>query len=63
MNKEQLLERKQLLEQDLEKYQAFTNQVMGAIEDCNFWLNQLDGADNTAPEPDESLKDAVKGTD
>ena len=62
MDKGLLFERKCLLEADLEQYLAFVNQVKGAIEDCNFWISQIEGADKPAPElPDEKITEVKDG--
>lgn len=49
MNKEVLLERKEKLEQDVEKQQQQINQLVanmnalsGAIQEVNYWLKKLE---------------------
>lgn len=60
MTKKQLIERRALLEADLEQYLAYANQVRGAIEDINYWLSLEEGADNAAP---DELGETVKGNE
>lgn len=54
MNKEKLLERIKLLETEREQVRANLIVYEGAIQDCNYWLKELDVKNN----PDKSSKSA-----
>jgi phosphoribosyl-dephospho-CoA transferase len=42
MTKEKVLQRKETLEQQRLQLIANTNAVLGAIQDCEFWLSQFE---------------------
>jgi hypothetical protein len=52
MDKETITKRKQELLATREQFLANANAVLGAIQDCDFWLSELDKAANPAPVAD-----------
>lgn len=46
IKREQIEERLKLLEQNREQLQANINATEGAIQDCRYWLEKLEEADN-----------------
>jgi hypothetical protein len=44
MTKEALLQRKKALEEARQQHMANANAAAGAIQDCDYWLDQLEQA-------------------
>ena len=53
MNKEAIEARIQQLTADKEKSAQLTILLDGAIQDCEFWLAQIEGAAMAAPSPSD----------
>ena len=49
MTKEQIVVRKAELQAQQEQLKANFNAFQGAIEECNYWLKQLEPATEAAP--------------
>lgn len=46
ITKEEILKRIEMLEQDKEKLLSNYNAVLGAIQDCNYWIQKLTEEDS-----------------